>query len=164
MRLSVITQCRTIVDFMNIEKINRWLIVLLLASLTTVISIQIFSRYVINFSIFWTEELARYLLVWTALTGAALALKENAHIAINVLVECFPDKTKTKIILLSKIITLVFLISLFYVGFSLALSMYSQKSDALRIPLFWPYLSIPASAALMSFYLLSSLIKKHKEE
>ena len=68
--------------------INRWIEYALFGlgfSMTVVVAVQVFSRYVLNQSLFWSEELARYLLVWLSFLGASVAYRRKAHPGIDVL-------------------------------------------------------------------------------
>lgn len=51
--------------------------------LAGVVFLQFFTRYVLNDSIGWTEEIARYLLIGTAFSGAVLAVRKNTHIYVE---------------------------------------------------------------------------------
>ncbi|WP_420346741.1 TRAP transporter small permease [Pelagibius sp.] len=51
--------------------------------LAAVVFLQFFSRYVLNDSIGWTEEIARYLLIGVTFVGAGLAVRKNSHIAVE---------------------------------------------------------------------------------
>jgi hypothetical protein len=60
--------------------INSWIEYLLFGlgfTMTVVVAVQVFFRYVLNQSLFWSEELARYLLVWLSFLGASVAYRDN---------------------------------------------------------------------------------------
>jgi TRAP-type C4-dicarboxylate transport system permease small subunit len=54
-------------------------------SMSLVVAAQVFSRYVLNHSIFWSEELARYFLVWLTFLGATVAYRRGAHPGVDAL-------------------------------------------------------------------------------
>ena len=58
-------------------------VLLLFWALAGVVFLQFFSRYVMNDSIGWTEEIARYLLIGVTFTGAVMAVRKNSHIAVE---------------------------------------------------------------------------------
>lgn len=70
------------------EAINRGVEGLLFAlglSMSLVVAAQVFSRYVLNHSLFWSEELARYFLVWLTFLGATVAYHRGVHPGVDVL-------------------------------------------------------------------------------
>jgi len=140
------------------DLIVRWLIVVLFFFMVFSTLFQVISRYVFKSPLFWTEETARYLLVWISFLGATTALKRNMHVAVNFLLNLFPEKTKSKIGLLGKIFILVFLAYTIRGGIILSRINLHQLSPALRIPMFWPYMVIPLSATIMFIHTLTSII------
>ena len=58
--------------------------------MAVVVFLQVIFRYVLNLPLFWTEELARYCLVWASLLGSAVAVKRGQHIAVTIFMERLP--------------------------------------------------------------------------
>jgi TRAP-type C4-dicarboxylate transport system permease small subunit len=67
-----------------------WLSFVIFWAMAGVVFLQFFTRYVLNDSIAWTEEIARYLLMWVTFTGAAVAMRRRTHIAVEVLLHFLP--------------------------------------------------------------------------
>ena len=63
------------------------LLVGLFAVILAIILVAVFFRYVINHSLFWSDEVVRYLFVWFTLLGAALVLRDRRHIRVEYFVE-----------------------------------------------------------------------------
>ena len=55
--------------------INKWVVVLLLAAMSSIVFANVSLRYLSNFSITWAEEVARYLMIWMTFLGAGLSLR-----------------------------------------------------------------------------------------
>lgn len=75
------------------ETVNRGVEGLLFAlglSMSLVVAAQVFSRYVLNHSIFWSEELARYFLVWLTFLGATVAYRRGVHPGVDVVYRRLP--------------------------------------------------------------------------
>jgi TRAP-type C4-dicarboxylate transport system permease small subunit len=83
--------------------INHWIEYLLFGlgiSMALIVATQVFFRYVLNQSLFWSEELARFLLVWLTFLGATVAYRRKAHPGIDVLYSRMPPELqKTAVIL-----------------------------------------------------------------
>ena len=76
------------------RSINRWIEFFLFGlglSMSIIIAVQVFCRYVLNHSLFWSEELARYLLVWLTFLGASVAYYRNVHPGIDVIYARMPN-------------------------------------------------------------------------
>jgi len=120
---------------------------------------QVFSRYVLKDPSSYTDELARYLLIWVALLGAAYATGQKLHLAIDLL------QSKIQSIWLEKIIHgligLFALLALIIGGWrlvSITLSM-EQISAALQIPLGYIYLVLPISGVVIFAYAILEIIQ-----
>jgi len=135
----------------------------LMVAITGVVFLQVISRYVFNYPFDWPEEMARYLFVWVALLGAALALRRGAHFSIDALVKRFPAKWRLVVPLLIHTTLGIFTLVVSVKGFQLALRVREQLSPGMEISMAYAYLSVPVSFAIMFKYILweiYSLVKK----
>ncbi len=135
----------------------------LMVAITAVVFLQVISRYVFNYPFDWPEEMARYLFVWVALLGAALALQRGAHFSIDALVKRFPAKWRLIVPLLIHTTLGIFTLVVSVKGFQLALRVREQLSPGMEISMAYAYLSVPVSFAIMFKYILweiYSLVKK----
>jgi TRAP-type C4-dicarboxylate transport system permease small subunit len=107
-----------------------------------------------------TEELARYLLIWISLLGAAYAVGRRLHPAIDLLAGAVSDSTRKRQWELVHGTTLVFAVAVMVVGglrlVTLTLSL-GQTSAAMGIPLGYVYLALPVSGAVISWYAIRAL-------
>ena len=70
------------------RSLNSWIEYLLFGlglAMTLVVAAQVLSRYLFNHSLFWSEELARYFLVWLSFLGASVAYRRKVHPGIDLL-------------------------------------------------------------------------------
>ena len=135
----------------------------LMVAITGVVFLQVVSRYVFSYPFDWPEELARYLFIWVALLGAALALKRGAHFSIDALVKRLPDRWRLIVPLSIHAILAAFTLVVAVKGFQLAMRVSEQLSSGMEIPMTFPYLSVPVSFAVMFKYLVAAiygLVKK----
>jgi TRAP-type C4-dicarboxylate transport system permease small subunit len=135
----------------------------LMVSVTGVVFLQVISRYVFHHPFDWPEELARYLFVWVALLGAALALSRGAHFSIDALVKRCPLKTQACIALTAHGGLSIFLLLVVVSGLQLALKVHEQPSAAMEISMTFPYLSIPISFTFMFMFTLVDLYRLVKK-
>lgn len=126
--------------------------------MTIIIWIQVILRYIFSIGLPWAEEIAKYLLVWSAMIGAAIVLYENGHISVNFLFDKFPDKYKKWIKLAHYLIYICFFAIITYYGYFYAIFGLRFTSPSTGIPRFWPYLSIFIGGLFMICFTVVMLI------
>ncbi len=121
---------------------------------------QVVMRYVFQSSLYWSEELARYLFVWQTWLGASLAVREASHIRIEAIKVYLSKKAQRKLDWLVFIIWITFCIFLTVKSSELTSRLFQsmQLSSALRLPMGWAYLSVPVGCILMSFRLCQRMV------
>lgn len=137
--------------FSRLDKIEIFIVTILLGAMIVVVFLQVFFRFIIKGSLPWSEELARYLMVWTVFIGASIGAKEGAHIGVEALVSIFPAKVKYFATLLTGFFCVFFCGIIAVVSYKVVLFLNSsgQLSPAMRLPIYWAYLSIPIGSILM---------------
>lgn len=124
---------------------------------------QVFTRYVVGIPSSYTDELARYLMIWIGVLGAAYVSGRNLHVAIDVIPSRSSNQTKKKLSKTVYILIILFVVCAFVIGgIRLVYLSYilGQQSPALHIPLAVVYMVIPISGLLIVFYKASDLLKK----
>ncbi|NKX67582.1 TRAP transporter small permease [Labrenzia sp. 5N] len=119
--------------------------------LAVVVFLQFFTRYVLNDSLAWTEEVARYLLILVCFLGAITATRRGAHITLEFLMRMVPPRLAKSLTVLSQTITLGFFASMTWIGIELTQKT-RQKMISLPIPKAWIYTICVVALGLMAFY------------
>lgn len=122
-----------------------------------VVLIGTFWRYVLNDPILWTEEAARYLMIWMALIAASISMKRREHVSMRILVNQLPAGPRKMIDTLTSLAVGYFLFVLTDQGITMVVSARTQVSPALGISMFWPLLSVPLAGALTLAQLVLNL-------
>ena len=143
-----------------LAKALRWLLVLEMVGLVICVSTQVFSRYVLGASVPWTEELARYVLVYLTFTGTALAAHENSHIRVDFVVEALPRALRRPLYLLSDLLMCVAAAILLYYGWRFAYLAKNTVSPAIDQSMAWVYAAMPCAGLLMLVYGLRRLFER----
>ena len=121
-----------------------------IVALIAVMSLQIVSRVIFT-ATSWTEETARYLLIWLTFLGACLAYQRGRHIAVTVLSDALPPLGQRVCRGLIALVTIAFMAVLLQVGLDYMALQSFQQSAALRIPMSAVYAVMPLSAAIMAY-------------
>lgn len=131
------------------------------AGMSIIVFLQVFFRFVVYVPFPWSEESARYLMIWMGMVGAATAMRYGRHIGVTVLVERLPPRVCRFLSPLTDLAMVVFLVVLAKEGFRLAVENAVQYSPAMNLPMLIPYLAIPVGAALMILEIAASLLDEH---
>ncbi|HLS67185.1 MAG TPA: TRAP transporter small permease [Pseudogracilibacillus sp.] len=134
----------------GINKVTKYMTSGFLIVMVVIIFLQIVSRIVIQSSFSWTEELARFLMIWLTFLGAAFSFQHGAHIGISMLTDKLPKKVSAIITLLVGILCSVLFVILTVKGFELVGKSANQTSPAMRIPMSYVYWVIPISGVLLT--------------
>jgi TRAP-type C4-dicarboxylate transport system permease small subunit len=148
------------------EKVDRFLgttLSIIMAIMVVNVLWQVFTRFVIGTPSSFTDELARYLMIWVGVLGAAYISGRKMHVAIDLLPTKLNKVGQVKLKIFVNILIIIFCFGALIVGgIRLVYITYSleQYSAALQIPLALVYLVIPISGALIIFYKISDIINK----
>lgn len=142
----------------KLGKITIFIVIILTGILVVTVLTGVFFRYIIRDSLSWTEELARYLMIWAALLAVSVGIKDKEHVGIQLLIKQFPPFLTKLITVVVYLITIVFLAVLTVKGYQVAERAKAQLSLALNISMYWPLMSIPVSGLLAIIQQLIQLI------
>src|SRR5699024_2807539 len=143
----------------GINRATEWLTSFFLVVMVVIIFMQIVSRLIMNSSFPWTEELARYLMIWLTFLGAAFSFQYGAHIGVEILTSKFPQKTAAVFQVIVALLCTVLFAILVVKGFELVGKSTAQTSPAMSIPMNYVYLIIPISGMLMILNVIDVTIK-----
>lgn len=146
----------------QIDKILEIILSILLGMMVLNVLWQVASRYVLNDPSIFTDELARYLLIWLGLLGAAYASGKNMHVAIALLERNLNEKQRRIQQVLIRLLIIVFAaVALVLGGMRLVLLSFElgQQSSAMQIPLGYVYFALPLSGILICYYTFHDLMR-----
>jgi TRAP-type C4-dicarboxylate transport system permease small subunit len=141
------------------EKVVQTALVGMVGIMTVIIILQVFMRYLFLYSLSWSEEVARYLMIWVCFLGASLALKHGFHIGVEFIVNRFPEKVRNWVTLTARMGMILFLVYFTIGGFRVSWAVRDQDSPALLFSMAYAYLSAPVGGFFMIIQLLDLLIE-----
>lgn len=125
---------------------------------TSLIALEVLSRFVFSFSIFFTNAMARYLLVWFFLLGAGLALRQGAHVGFDMLVRALPPSLRHRIQALAHAAAFLFFALMIWGGVSSLPQAWTEVDSAMGVRSVWGMAAIPVGFALLLYHQVSVLI------
>jgi TRAP-type C4-dicarboxylate transport system permease small subunit len=148
------------------DAINRFTevaVFLIISVMAFDVLIEVIFRYVLVLPLFWTEEFARYCLVWSSLLAAGIALKRGEHVAVGFVAERLPERIRAVASLGGDIFVATMLAVILWGGIYLVLLTRHQLSPAMRLPMSLPYMAIPMGSAIMLFHVLTSICRRSRK-
>ncbi|MFH2113924.1 MAG: TRAP transporter small permease, partial [Spirochaetota bacterium] len=145
---------------LGIEKGAEWIVTGLIGLMVINLTAAVIARYVMHSSLAWAEELGRYMMVWCALLGAGLALRDDRHVGVSMFVELFPAKIQFVFKLLMRLVVMAFLAIVLVKAFEHMKTLNIQLSSALEIPMAVPYAAVPVGALFMFLENLAKLARQ----
>ena len=143
------------------DKILSIACAVLLTFMTVLVLIQVFSRYILNSPVAFTEELVRYSLIWTGFIGAAYAFSTREHMSLTLIRDKFTGKAHTALLVVIDGLILLMAIFVFTIGgFKLAVSASREFSALLGIPRSLVYSIAPISGV---FIVLAQIINIYED-
>ena len=140
---------------------ERMLLLILYCFIVLAIFTEVVRRFVLLYSSVWGEETARYAFIYLVWIGAAVAVKERAHIRIDVLMHYLPPRGVAILYLVGDLLTAV--LALFAIYWSMDPVLVSWKfanvTDGLRIVRVWFLMAVPLGFTLVMYRLVQSIIR-----
>jgi TRAP-type C4-dicarboxylate transport system permease small subunit len=147
----------------QVDSVLEKVLVVIMSAMVINVLWQVFSRYILANPSSFTDELARYLMIWVGVLGAAYVAGKGNHVAITYFSEKFNSANQKKLQTFINLTILAFAILGMFIGglrlvyITLVLE---QLSPALKIPLGVVYSVIPISGILIIFYKILDLKKQ----
>ncbi|WP_455720263.1 TRAP transporter small permease [Agathobacter sp.] len=121
------------------EYLEEFLMVIFLIAMTVIMGIQVFSRYVLGMSLSWSEEITRYLFIWSAFLSVSLCTRKCISIKIDQFIQLFPKRGKSLWKVLNLTVEFVFFVYLIPYSFIYLKNTIAsgQVSPACGIPMYY---------------------------
>lgn len=135
------------------QNLERWLLCLLLVGMTLILGLQIFCRFILNNSLTWSEELSRFMFIWSTFLSIGFCLKEDISLKIDTLISVFPARIQSLILFAGDVLMLAFFLYMLPSSWDFAYASVEngQTSAACGIPMYFVQGSILAGFALGAF-------------
>jgi len=146
-----------------IEKAEEFVLTLTVPAMVFVMVYQVILRYIFSASNSWSDELTRYLFIFNVMMAAAIAIRRNSHLQIDVLINNFGPKLKSFFTIVATVAGIVFLAFLFKYSLDLCVAAFTNISAGLNLSMAIPYASIPMGCILMILTSIEVVLKNIQE-
>ena len=148
--------------FEKFFSIYKFILISLTVVMFLIVGANVFSRFVLNNSLGWADELSRFIFIWISFLGAVIAYGSDDHVGLNFVIAKIPSaKIQNLINIITDILIMLVLAIITYYGYIVATSA-TNVSPALYIPMTLVYSVVPFSGLIMMMINLTK-IKKHIE-
>lgn len=145
-----------------LERLLAASLVVLMTAIVINVSWQVLTRFVMNSPSSFTEELARFLLIWIGFLGASYAFCRHSHLSLDLLLQSAPETYKPHLKRISNIFCFAFAAAVMIYGGTqlmvLTLQL-NQTSAALNAPIGYVYSCIPLSGILICWFALDNVFR-----
>ena len=149
-----------------VEKINtliRYFLALLLMFMSGLVAYQVIIRFASHYIELdlprWTEEIARYSMIWLVLLGASLAVRYSALIGMEAISERLGEKAQKWLKIITILISMIFFVIIIVYGFEMLGHVSTQLSPGAKLPMSIPYAAIPVGGVMMLVNSIAVLIE-----
>lgn len=141
----------------------NWLIervcALLVAAMVAIVWFGVVSRYLIDLGATWTEELARYVMIWAALLAVSCGAYRREHIGLDFFSTFLSTRARTVLVVTLDLIGISFFLFLFVYGLGMTADGAGQYATIFGMTMVFPFASVPVAAALTVFQIMVTLLR-----
>lgn len=148
----------------KIYEVVSWVTIMLFLVMVGLCILQVICRYVLKVSLSFTEELARFLFIWTTFLGTAMALKKNKHVKMELLVQSLPEIVQKLLNVLVFVSEMLIYVVLLYSGVQVVSKTIAQTSAAMNVSMGIVYSVVPISAIIMMIFESIERLKLFRRE
>lgn len=140
---------------------ERWALLVFYVMLVVTMAVEVLRREIFSYSSIWGEEIVRYSFIYLVWIGAAIAVKDRAHIRIDVLLHYLGPRMKALIYIFGDLVMFgVAVIALYWSLETVHISAkFGSVSHGLRVSMVWFLMAVPVGFALMVLRLIQSLLR-----
>lgn len=143
-----------------INSIIGKILAIILTVMTVLVFWQVLSRFVTGTSLRFSEELARFLMIWLIMLGSAYAQRNDGLISVDILTDIVKGKVRRGLKVVINVISIVFYVILLVYGWYMSQRASIQIAPGTGISMFWPMFSLSVGAFLLIFNSLINIVKE----
>lgn len=126
---------------------------------TIVVNANVLMRYFLKRPLYWSEEVATGLFVWTVFIGSAYAYRKHAHLGVDILINILPEKIRKVVKVIMDLLELVTLIMLTRTSVQYVMNTMDKLTNTLRVPSWYISGAVPIGFGLSLIFCIYFLVK-----
>jgi TRAP-type C4-dicarboxylate transport system permease small subunit len=135
-----------------------------MGTITVLIIAEVALRGLAGTSLIVTDELSRYLMIWTAMLAATVLVYENGHLRTTILPDALPARAARAVYIVADVIVLSFLGAVVGSSVALLVSVKEQNTITLGVSMLWFYAALPVCGALMFALTLRAMVLRFRQD
>ena len=143
----------------GIQKILEILTIISIGLMLALIFCQVITRYCFGYTPVFSEELARYLFVWTVFLSIPLLARKGGHMAIETVTSRLHGASLKTFNIIADLLTILFMGLMTWHGVKMVMLAHFQTSPAMMIHMSYVYVVIPVGCFVMLLYTIENLVK-----
>lgn len=140
-----------------VNTLVEYIVAILMGLMTIIVFVQVLFRLFAG-SLPWSEELARYMMIYLVYMGASVGVKYGNHIAVEFLSTMLPKKGQEVLQIVVDLLSLACFAVIIFYGFKVVNITMMQKSPAMQVKMGYIYFSLVLGGGLMLFQCVVDLI------
>lgn len=134
--------------------LNRWLLIAIFTAMALIVFVNVALRYLTSASILWSEEVARFLMIWLTFLGCGLALRYGGHLAVDSLQDALPLRPARILRILILLSVFAFALLLVCLGIAYMQRTWLQTTPVTGIPVGFVYGAVPLGFLFLIVHLV----------
>ena len=114
--------------------VEEYIIIILFSSMIIILASQVFTRYILSFTLPWAEQLTRVMFVWITFAGISLAVSKRMHLRVTAITMIIPERWHAKVYLVGDVIAAAFG---FFMSYRIYISMMDIVARGQNFPVIW---------------------------
>ncbi len=148
----------------RLERIQDWMAFVFISVMTVCVSLQVFVRYVLQKPLFlWSEELTRFVLIWTVFLGIGLGVKNDGHFCMDVLPPLLGRRLGLVVRLFNDLCMGTILVLLVLAGLRYSYFGLFEHSPNMEVPMILVFAAIPLGGILALLYLVERIQRRLRD-
>ncbi|MCY4469860.1 MAG: TRAP transporter small permease [Thiotrichales bacterium] len=141
-----------------------WIAIVLIAVMTSIILVAVFFRYVLGDALIWTEEVAKFMMVWMTFVAAPIAYREGSLVAVGIIAARFSGRLYPLLAILIQLVVISIMIVFLKEGSFLTWNSRIQTASTIDwFSIVWVYISMPIGAFALLTVSLGLLLRAVQE-
>lgn len=141
-----------------LQTVIRWAMCLLMSLMVVIVFANVIARYYLSASLAWSEEVARFMLIWLVFIGAVLAYVNDEHLGLDIIVQLFPRRIRYGLAVVADLLIMVAIYLVIHGGAVLMRDSWEWGSPATDTPYGYVYTVVPVCGILLFLQTIGKMV------